>query len=124
MPRGAPANRRNRLLGFFRRKTGPSAGAGVETADLQRKAASIEANIEELAPQINAAKQRLEFLTEEYRNRLGDFLNEPSNARRLIRQPRACERRRAAGRNARANARRMGPAPRRARTSRSRSGRV
>ena len=69
---------------LFRRKTGPSAGAGVETADLQRKAASIEANIEELAPLINAAKQRLEFLTEEYRNRLGDFLNEPSNARRLF----------------------------------------
>ncbi len=70
---------------LFRRKTGTVGPArDSETADLQRKAASIEANIEELAPLINAAKQRLEFLTEEYRNRLGDFLNEPSNARRLF----------------------------------------
>jgi hypothetical protein len=69
---------------LFRRKAGSAAEAAAELTDLQRKAAAIENNIEELAPLINAAKQRLDFLTEEYRNRLGDYLNEPSNARRLF----------------------------------------
>src|SRR5579863_2208908 len=69
---------------LFRRRTASSADAGAEAADLQRKASSVEVNIEELAPLIDAAKQRLDFLTEEYRNRLGDYLNEPSNARRLF----------------------------------------
>jgi hypothetical protein len=69
---------------LFKRKVGSTAEAKMELADLRRKAESIEKNIEELAPQINAAKLRLEFLTEEYQDRLGDFLNEPSNARRLF----------------------------------------
>ena len=69
---------------LFRRRSASSAEAGAEVADLQRKSASIELNIEELAPLIDAAKQRLDFLTEEYRNRLGDYLNEPANARRLF----------------------------------------
>jgi len=69
---------------LFKRKSGTSADAKLEMADLLRKAESIGMNIEELAPLIAAAKQRLEFLTDEYQSRLGDFLNEPSNARRLF----------------------------------------
>ena len=51
-----------------------------ELENLRRKSASFEQNLEELAPQIDAAKQRLDFLTEEYQKPAGR-LSEP--ARRM-----------------------------------------
>ena len=85
------SRRRRRILSLgssSARQGGPP--KRVEMAgNLRQKAAGLEKNLEELAPQIDAAKQRMEFLTEEYQNRLGDYLNEPANARRLfdLRQP-------------------------------------
>ncbi len=67
---------------IFKRKAG-AAEAG-ELRDLRRKSASLEKNLEELAPQIEAARQRMDFLTEEYLNHLGDYLNQPANARLLF----------------------------------------
>jgi hypothetical protein len=67
---------------FKRRAAHPDAHAEIE--DLRRKALSLEGNLEELAPQIEAARQRVEFLSDEYRSRLGDYLNEPANARRIF----------------------------------------
>ncbi len=69
---------------LFKRKQGAPAEAGGEVGTLRQKAAGLEKNLAELAPQIEAAKQRMEFLTEEFQNRLGDYLNEPANARRLF----------------------------------------
>jgi hypothetical protein len=69
---------------LFKRKTATAAGAQGELDDLRRKSASLEKNLEDLDPQIVAAKQRLEFLTEELQNRLGDYLNQPANAHRLF----------------------------------------
>ena len=51
---------------------------------MRKKLAALEAQLEELGPQIDAAKQRMDFRFEEYRNRLGDYLNQPQNARRLF----------------------------------------
>lgn len=73
---------------LFKRKPGVSADLPDEVADIRRKYASIEKNLEELAPQISAAKLRCDFLTEEFQSRLGDYLNQPANARRLF-DPRA-----------------------------------
>jgi len=67
---------------FKRRPAAPDARGEIE--DLKRKALSLEDNLEELAPQIEAARQRVEFLSDEYRNRLGDYLNEPANAHRIF----------------------------------------
>ncbi len=64
-----------------------SAGGGKgdrEVSDLRRRFASLEKQLEELAPKIDAAKQKMEFLASEYQNRLGDYLNQPANARRLF----------------------------------------
>jgi hypothetical protein len=72
---------------LFKRKSGVPAEAHGELANLRQKYASVELNLEELAPQIDAAKQRLDFLTEEYKNRLGDYLNQPENARRIFDAP-------------------------------------
>src|ERR1700730_13656695 len=69
---------------LFKRKGGPSPEAQGELSSLRRKYDSVEMNLEELGPQIEAAKQRVDFLTEEYRNRLGDLLNQPENARRMF----------------------------------------
>lgn len=67
---------------FKRKQVVPSANGELE--DLRRKSASLEANLEDLAPQIDAARQRVEFLSDEYRNRLGDYLNEPTNTHRIF----------------------------------------
>jgi hypothetical protein len=69
---------------LFKRKSGASAEAQAELEDLRRKFSSLERNLEELAPQIDAAKQRMDFIAEEYKNRIGDYLNQPENARRLF----------------------------------------
>jgi hypothetical protein len=69
---------------LFKRKAGASADVPSEIDDLRRKSASIEKNLEELAPQIAAAKLRVDFLTEEFQCHLGDYLNQPANARRLF----------------------------------------
>jgi hypothetical protein len=69
---------------LFKRKPGGPGEAHGEVEDLRRKSASLEKNLEDLAPQIEAAKQRMEFLAEELQGRLGDYLNQPANARRLF----------------------------------------
>ena len=69
---------------FKRKGSAPSAEAQNELADLKKKFASLEENLEVLAPQIDSAKQRQDFLAEEYTSRLGDYLNQPQNARRLF----------------------------------------
>jgi hypothetical protein len=69
---------------LFKRKTVAPGELKGELDDLRRKAASLEKNLEDLDPQIVAAKQRLEFLTEELHHRLGDYLNQPANAHRLF----------------------------------------
>ena len=43
-----------------------------------------ELKLEELAPQIDVAKQKLDFFNKDYAGRLGDYLNEPENAKRLF----------------------------------------
>jgi hypothetical protein len=68
---------------LFKRR--PSAlDARTDVDDLRRKSEALENNLEELAPQIEAAQQRVAFLADEYRNRLGDYLNEPGNAQRIF----------------------------------------
>ncbi|MGH9714690.1 MAG: hypothetical protein ACRD5M_15460 [Candidatus Acidiferrales bacterium] len=69
---------------LFKRKSGTSAELHGELSNLRKKYESVETNLEILGPQIDAAKQRTDFLTEEYRNRLGDLLNQPENARRMF----------------------------------------
>jgi hypothetical protein len=69
---------------FFKRK-GPTGSLNpTEVGDLRRKYAAIEKSLEDLGPQIESARRRMDFLNEETQGRLGDYLNQPSNARRLF----------------------------------------
>lgn len=69
---------------IFKRKAAQDPSSHGEMDNLRRKTASLEKNLEGLAPQIAAAKQRMDFLNAEFQGRLGDYLNQPANARRLF----------------------------------------
>jgi hypothetical protein len=69
---------------IFKRRGAVTPESHIEIADQRKKLNLLEAELRELGLQIDAAKQRMDFRTEEYRNRLGDFLNQPQNARLLF----------------------------------------
>src|ERR1700732_2855942 len=69
---------------LFKRQAAAPWEAHSKLGDLRLKSESLGRNLAELAPQIDASKQRMAFLIEEYQNRLGDYLNQPLNARRLF----------------------------------------
>jgi hypothetical protein len=65
--------------------------ASADPSDLKASLSDVEARLkhqevklEEFGPQIEASKQKLEFLTKDYKGRLGDYLNDPENAKRLF----------------------------------------
>ena len=53
-------------------------------ADAENRHKHLQQKLEELGPRLEAAKQKAEFLTEQYQSRLADYLNQPENARRLF----------------------------------------
>jgi hypothetical protein len=59
-------------------------GTRTELLDVERRLAGVGERLESLEPQIDAAKRRSDFLAEQYQSRLGDFLNQSENARRLF----------------------------------------
>jgi len=69
---------------LFKRRPAASSHVRHELEEVRRKMSSLEMNLEELDPQIEAAKQRMEFLTDELRSRIGDYLNQPANATRMF----------------------------------------
>ena len=66
-------------------------GLGADTVrlrsaieELELRMAPLQRQIETLGPEIETAKTKADFLAAEYKGRLGDYLNEPENARRLL----------------------------------------
>ncbi len=64
-------------------------GARVEElrsalAGAELRAQQLDAKLEEMGPRIEISKTRTDFLAEQYQSRLGEYLNEPENARRLL----------------------------------------
>jgi class 3 adenylate cyclase len=68
---------------LFKRRT-LAASSRHEMEGLRRRMASLEMNLRELDPQIESAKQRMDFLADELKNRIGDYLNQPANAARIF----------------------------------------
>jgi len=84
--RSALLRRLDRGGGVFAR-VGLGADAGqlrVMLADVERRLKNVQGRLEDLGPRIEAAKAKSDFLAQQYHNRLGDYLNEPENARRLF----------------------------------------
>jgi hypothetical protein len=71
------------LLGRAIRREDP-AELRAALAELDRRRNFLQEKLDLLAPQIESSKQKLEFLDEKHETELGQYLNEPSNARRLF----------------------------------------
>src|SRR5271166_1865320 len=56
--------------------------SALDQAEAALKQKSLR--LEELGPQLDAAKQQLDFLAKDYSGRLGDYLNAPDNAKLLF----------------------------------------
>jgi hypothetical protein len=52
--------------------------------DIELRLKHQERKLEELGPQIDAARQKLDFFVKDHVGRLGELLNEPENAKRLF----------------------------------------
>jgi hypothetical protein len=52
--------------------------------DVERRLRYTQQKLDEAAPQIEASKNEADYLTKQYRDRLGEYLNQPENARRLF----------------------------------------
>lgn len=68
-----------RLLG----RDGPEA-LRAALAEMDARQAALRQQLSELEPELDAARRRAEFLTEQHHGRLGDYLNQPENASRLF----------------------------------------
>jgi hypothetical protein len=72
--------------GLFSKFLGSSGGADLKAAlnDVEMRLKHQETKLEELGPQIDAAKQKVDFLAKDHKGRIDDYLNEPENAQRLF----------------------------------------
>ena len=72
--------------GFFGKllNSGDPADLKASMNDLELRLKHQECKLEELGPQIDAARQKLDFYVKDHAGRLGEYLNEPENAKRLF----------------------------------------
>jgi hypothetical protein len=77
---------RKRSEGFFTKFRGSSGASDLKTSlsESEQKLKNQERRLEELGPQIDAARQKIDFLAKEHRARVDAYLNEPENAQRLF----------------------------------------
>jgi len=56
----------------------------AELSDVERRVEFLQGRLETLVPELEEAKSKAEYLAEQYHNKLGEYLNDPENARRLF----------------------------------------
>jgi hypothetical protein len=71
------------LIGRTLRREDPAELRAALT-ELDRRRTYLQEKLDLLAPQIETSKQKLDFLGEKHETELGEYLNDPSNARRLF----------------------------------------
>jgi hypothetical protein len=82
-------NTRKRLErgeGFFTKfmNSGDPADLKASLNDVELRLKHQECKLEEMGPQIDAARQKLDFFVKEHAGKLGEYLNDPENAKRLF----------------------------------------
>ncbi len=75
--------RSEELLGRMLRREEPAELRAALT-DVDRRRSFLQGKLDLLAPQIDTARQKKDFLDEQHQSKLGDYLDEPANARRLF----------------------------------------
>jgi hypothetical protein len=53
-------------------------------ADVENRLRHFQKSLEELGPRLDRAKKQADFVQKDYEGKLGDYLNEPENARKLF----------------------------------------
>src|SRR5438132_1199758 len=81
----------DRVDSFLTKFLGPGDPANIKASlnDIELRLKHQQLKLEEFGPQVEVSKQKLDFFLKDHDSRLGDFLNDPQNARRLFGQ--ACE---------------------------------
>jgi hypothetical protein len=71
---------------FLSKFRGPSDPASLKASlnDIESRLKHQELKLEEFGPQVESSKQKLDYFLKDHNSRLGDFLNDPQNARRLF----------------------------------------
>jgi hypothetical protein len=64
--------------------SGDPADLKASLNDLEQRLKHQECKLEEMGPQIDAARQKLDFFVKDHSGKLGEYLNEPENAKRLF----------------------------------------
>jgi hypothetical protein len=84
--REATRKRLDRGDGFFTKflNSGDPADLKASLSDMEARLKHQECKLEELEPQIDAARQKLDFFVKGNAGRLGEYLNDPENAKRLF----------------------------------------
>src|SRR6266849_3008090 len=84
--RESTRKRLDRGDGFFTKllNSGDPADLKASLNDLELRLNHQECKLEELGPQIDAARQKLDFFVKDHAGKLGEYLNEPENAKRLF----------------------------------------
>jgi len=72
--------------GFLGKFLGSADPANLKASlnDIELRLKHQQLKLEEFAPQVEAAKQKLDFYLKDHSGKLGDFLNEPENAKKLF----------------------------------------
>jgi len=71
------------LLNKFLSSSDP-AEVKATLADVENRLRHFQKSLEELGPRLDRAQKQAEFVQKDYAGRLGDYLNEPENARKLF----------------------------------------
>jgi hypothetical protein len=64
--------------------TGDPAETRMALNDVEKRLATLLQRLDEFAPQLDMAKQQVDFISKDYQGKVGDYLNEPENAKRLF----------------------------------------
>ena len=70
------------------KRRGASPETQMSANELKARIDDLEQKLQDAAPSIESTRQRMEFLSDEFRGRIGNYLNDPQNIRRLF-DPRA-----------------------------------
>jgi hypothetical protein len=84
--RESTRKRLDRGDGFFTKflNSGDPADLKASLNDMEQRLKHQECKLEEMGPQIDAARQKLDFFVKDHAGKLGEYLNEPENAKRLF----------------------------------------
>ncbi len=55
-----------------------------EMSQVEKRLKVLQQRLEDFGPQLESARQQVDFVSQDYQGRLGDYLNEPENAKRLF----------------------------------------